>query len=92
MNTPLAAQAQPADAADFPASVLRGLNSAQRAAASHGSGPLLIVAGAGTGKTQTLAHRVAESQARPTDDLTTETAPVLATTASIRAGVRAMWE
>jgi len=39
--------------------VLRGLNDAQRAAASHGSDPLLIVAGAGSGKTNTLAHRVA---------------------------------
>ena len=39
--------------------VLEGLDPAQRAAASHGSGPLLIVAGAGTGKTNTLAHRVA---------------------------------
>lgn len=39
--------------------VLRGLNPEQRAAASHGTGPLLIVAGAGTGKTNTLAHRVA---------------------------------
>jgi len=35
------------------------LNPAQRAAAAHGDGPLLIVAGAGTGKTHTLAHRVA---------------------------------
>src|SRR5438094_1805446 len=35
------------------------LNAAQRAAACHGSGPLLILAGAGTGKTNTLAHRVA---------------------------------
>ncbi len=40
-------------------SLLLGLNDAQRAAASHGSGPLLIVAGAGTGKTATLARRVA---------------------------------
>jgi DNA helicase-2/ATP-dependent DNA helicase PcrA len=39
--------------------VHEGLNPAQRAAASHGAGPLLIVAGAGTGKTNTLAHRVA---------------------------------
>jgi DNA helicase-2/ATP-dependent DNA helicase PcrA len=39
--------------------VLRDLNPQQRAAASHGHGPLLIVAGAGTGKTATLAHRVA---------------------------------
>src|SRR5256714_2279488 len=35
------------------------LNAAQRAAACHGPGPLLILAGAGTGKTNTLAHRVA---------------------------------
>ena len=44
------------------------LNAAQRKAVTHGeplpekgyrSGPLLIVAGAGTGKTDTLAHRVA---------------------------------
>jgi DNA helicase-2/ATP-dependent DNA helicase PcrA len=35
------------------------LNAAQRAAACHGGGPLLILAGAGTGKTNTLAHRVA---------------------------------
>lgn len=39
--------------------ILGGLNAAQRAAATHGGGPLLIVAGAGTGKTNTLAHRVA---------------------------------
>ena len=35
------------------------LNRAQREAACHGAGPLLILAGAGTGKTNTLAHRVA---------------------------------
>ena len=35
------------------------LNDAQRSAATHGGGPLLIVAGAGTGKTTTLASRVA---------------------------------
>ncbi len=35
------------------------LNPEQLAAASHGDGPLLIVAGAGTGKTATLVHRVA---------------------------------
>ena len=36
------------------------LNSRQREAARFGAGPLLIIAGAGTGKTNTLAHRVAE--------------------------------
>jgi len=43
------------------AAILDGtsLNPAQRAAATFNSGPLLIIAGAGTGKTNTLAHRVA---------------------------------
>src|SRR3989475_7213043 len=35
------------------------LNPAQHLAATHDSAPLLIIAGAGTGKTNTLAHRVA---------------------------------
>jgi len=39
--------------------VLAGLNEAQYRAVTHGESPLLIVAGAGTGKTTTLAHRVA---------------------------------
>lgn len=38
---------------------LDGLNTAQRAAVTYGEGPLLVVAGAGTGKTKTLACRVA---------------------------------
>jgi DNA helicase-2/ATP-dependent DNA helicase PcrA len=38
---------------------LDSLNEQQRAAATAGSEPLLIIAGAGTGKTNTLAHRVA---------------------------------
>ena len=44
------------------------LNPEQRAAATHPGGPLLIVAGAGSGKTRTLVHRVAhliESGTRP---------------------------
>ena len=43
------------------------LNPEQLAAASHGDGPLLIVAGAGTGKTATLVHRVAHLIARGAD-------------------------
>jgi DNA helicase II / ATP-dependent DNA helicase PcrA len=35
------------------------LNPEQRRAVEHGAEPLLIIAGAGTGKTNTLAHRVA---------------------------------
>jgi len=39
--------------------VLAHLNPQQRKAARHGRGPLLVVAGAGTGKTAALVHRVA---------------------------------
>ncbi|HEX6985786.1 MAG TPA: ATP-dependent helicase, partial [Planctomycetaceae bacterium] len=42
-----------------PDPLLDGLNDAQRRAVTHGDSPLLIVAGAGTGKTTTLARRVA---------------------------------
>lgn len=38
---------------------LDDLNPEQRAAVTHEGGPLLVVAGAGTGKTRTLAYRVA---------------------------------
>ena len=38
---------------------LADLNERQRAAVEHRGGPLLVVAGAGTGKTKTLAARVA---------------------------------
>ena len=40
--------------------VLDTLNEPQREAATHGDGPLLIIAGAGSGKTTTLVHRVAQ--------------------------------
>ncbi|HVM90860.1 MAG TPA: ATP-dependent DNA helicase [Verrucomicrobiae bacterium] len=39
--------------------VLEGLNEAQKQAVTHGKGPLLIVAGAGTGKTTVLTKRYA---------------------------------
>jgi len=41
------------------AAYLDRLNPEQRRAVEHGTSPLLIIAGAGTGKTNTLAHRVA---------------------------------
>ncbi len=40
-------------------SVLEGLSDAQRAAASYIDGPLIIVAGPGSGKTRVMAHRMA---------------------------------
>src|SRR5437660_3307676 len=57
----------PADA------ILEGLTEEQLAAVTHGEGPLLIVAGAGTGKTavitRRIAHLITTRRARPEEIL-----------------------
>jgi DNA helicase-2/ATP-dependent DNA helicase PcrA len=53
--------------------ILEGLSLAQREAVLHGEGPLLIIAGAGTGKTTVLtrriAHLITSKRARPEEIL-----------------------
>src|SRR5690348_8810598 len=62
-----------ADAPRGPERILEGLNPPQAAAVTHETGPLLIIAGAGTGKTtvitRRIAHLIASREARPSEIL-----------------------
>jgi DNA helicase-2/ATP-dependent DNA helicase PcrA len=70
---PPLAVTRPGPPDDAAVRILAGLNPAQAEAVTHDRGPLLIVAGAGTGKTTVLtrriAHLIATRRARPEEIL-----------------------